>query len=163
MRIYLMQHGANVSEDVDPEEPLSHDGQAQISVSAGAARKLGLQFDVVLASTKKRSKETAEIVAGALGFPLDRITETEKVKAMTPPAETIDFLRQYENMASIFIAGHLPSLAKLASYLLTGDEQTVSVHFLKGGLVRIDLEAFPNQGSELRWCLSPDHLNRIAE
>jgi phosphohistidine phosphatase len=163
MEIYLMQHGPNVSEDVDPEEPLSHEGQAQISVAAGAANKLGLRFDMVVASTKKRSRETAEIVAGALGFPIDEIIETEKVKAMTPPQETIDFLMQFANSKALFIAGHLPSLAKLASYLLTGDEGIVLIHFLQGGLVRIDLEAFPNQGSELRWYLTPDHLNRIAE
>lgn len=161
MEIYLMQHGPNLSKDQDPEEPLSHEGQAQISVAAGAAKKMGLRFDAVIASTKKRSRQTAEIVAGALGFPVDRIIETEKVKAMTPPEETVEFLRQYEDIKSIFIAGHLPSLAKLASYFLTGDENA-SIHFLMGGLGRIDLEAFPNQGGELHWYLTPDQLNFIA-
>lgn len=163
MEIYLMQHGPNLSEEQDPEEPLSHEGEAQIAVAAGAAKKMGLQFDVVIASTKKRSKQTAEIVAGALGFPTDRIIETEKVKAMTPPEETAEFLRQYENSNSIFIAGHLPSLAKLTSYFLTGDAEAATIHFLKGGLGRIDLEGFPNQEAELRWYLTPDQLNLIAE
>lgn len=123
---------------------------------------MGLEFDVVIASTKKRSRQTAEIVAGALGFPADQIIETDKVKAMTPPEETVDFLGRFENSKSIFIAGHLPSLAKLASYFLTRDENA-SIHFLKGGLGRIDLEAFPGQGSELRWYLTPDQLKLIAE
>lgn len=162
MEIYLMQHGPNLSKDEDPEEPLSREGEAQITAAAGAAKKMGLQFDVVIASTKKRSKQTAEMVTSVLGFPLDKIIETEKVKAMTPPEETIDFLRQFESSKSIFIAGHLPSLAKLASYFLTGDE-SVSIHFLRGGLGRIDLEAFPNKGAELRWYLTPDQLNLIAK
>jgi phosphohistidine phosphatase len=162
MEIYLMQHGPNLSKDQDPEEPLSHEGEAQISVAAGAAKKMDLQFDAVIASTKKRSRQTAEIMAEALGFPTDQLIETEKVKAMTPPEETVDFLRQFENSKSIFIAGHLPSLAKLASYFLTGDE-SASIHFLKGGLCRIDLEGFPNEGGELRWYLTPDQLNLIAE
>jgi hypothetical protein len=34
---------------------------------------------------------------------------------------------------------------------------------LRGGLGRIDLEAFPNKGAELRWYLTPDQLNLIAE
>jgi phosphohistidine phosphatase len=162
MEIYLMQHGPNLSEDQDPEESLSQEGEAQISVAARAAKKMGLQFDVVIASTKKRSKQTAEIVAGALGFPTDQIIETDKVKAMTPPVETVDFLRQFENRKTLFIAGHLPSLAKLTSYFLTGDEGA-TIHFVKGGLGRIDLESFPNQGGELRWYLTPDQLKLIAE
>jgi phosphohistidine phosphatase len=162
MEIYVMQHGPSLSKDQDPEEPLSLEGQAQISVAAGAAVKMGLRFDVVIASVKKRSKQTAEIVAGAMGFPTEKIVETQKVKAMTPPEETVDFLRQFEDSQSIFIAGHLPSLAKLASYLLTGKEN-VSIHFLMGGLGRIDVAGFPHQGGELRWYLTPDQLNRIAE
>jgi phosphohistidine phosphatase len=122
---------------------------------------MGLRFDAVIASTKKRSRQTAEIVAGALGFPVERIIETTKVKAMTPPEETIEFLRQYEGSKSIFIAGHLPSLAKLASYFLTGDENAF-IHFMMGGLGRIDLEAFPHREGELRWYLTPDQLNFIA-
>ena len=162
MEIYLMQHGPNLSKDEDPEEPLSREGEAHISAAAGAAKKMGLQFDVVIASTKKRSRQTAEIVAGGLGFPTDQIIETDKVKAMTAPEETMDFLRQFENKKSIFIAGHLPSLAKLASYFLTGGE-SASIHFLRGGLGRIDLEAFPNKGGKLRWYLTPDQLNLIAK
>ena len=162
MEIYLMQHGPNLSEDQDPEESLSQEGEAQISVAAGAAKKMGLQFDVVIASTKKRSKQTAEIVAGALGFPTDQIIETDKVKAMTPPEETVDFLRQFENRKSLFIAGHLPSLARLTSYFLTGDEGA-TIHFVRGGLGRIDLKGFPHQGGELRWYLTPDQLKLIAE
>lgn len=162
MEIYLMQHGPNLSKDQDPEEPLSREGEAQITVAAGAAKKMGLQFEVVIASTKKRSRQTAEIMAGALGFPTDQIIETEKVKAMTPPEETVEFLLQFETRKSIFIAGHLPSLAKLASYFLTGNEGA-SIHFLRGGLGRIDLESFPNEGGELRWYLTPDQLNLIAE
>jgi len=161
MEIYLMQHGANLSKDQDPEEPLSQEGRAQISIAAGAANKMGIRFDVMIASTKKRSRQTAEIVAGTIGFSADRIIETEKVKAMTPPEETIDFLRQFGDSKSIFIVGHLPSLAKLASFLLTGDENA-SIHFLMGGLGRIDLEAFPNRGGVLRWYLTPDQLNFIA-
>jgi phosphohistidine phosphatase len=115
-----------------------------------------------LITSKKRSKQTAEIVAGALGFPTDQIIETDRVKAMTPPEETVDFLRQFENRKSLFIAGHLPSLAKLTSYFLTGDEGA-TIHFVRGGLGRIDLEGFPNKGSELRWYLTPDQLKLIAE
>jgi phosphohistidine phosphatase len=67
MELYLMQHGPNLSKDEDPEEPLSPDGKKQILKAAKAIKKMGLQFDVVIASPKKRSQQTAEIVAEAVG------------------------------------------------------------------------------------------------
>lgn len=161
MEIYLMQHGPNLPKDQDPEEPLSQEGEALISAAAGAIKKMGLKFDVIVASPKKRSRQTAEIVARALGFPVDQIADTEKVKAMTPAEETIDFLKQYTDRESVLVAGHLPSLGEVASYLLTSGSKA-SIHFERGGLGRIDVPSLPTHEGELRWYLTPEQLNLIA-
>ncbi|MGD9339110.1 MAG: histidine phosphatase family protein [Syntrophobacterales bacterium] len=79
MEIYLMQHGPNLSKDEDPEESLSPEGEAQVSKAAQAIKRMGLGFEVIIASPKKRSKQTAAIVAEAVGFPVEDILETEKV------------------------------------------------------------------------------------
>ena len=115
MEIYLMQHGPNLSKDEDPEEPLSPNGKKQVSKAARAIKRMGLKFDVIIASPKTRSQQTAVLVAEAAGFPVERIVETEKVKAMTPAEETIAYLAQFDEKESILIAGHLPSLAEIAS------------------------------------------------
>jgi phosphohistidine phosphatase SixA len=62
---------------------------------------MGLTFDVIIASPKKRSQQTAAIVAEAVGFPLDGIEETEKVKAMTPVEETVRYLEQFKDTADL--------------------------------------------------------------
>jgi len=162
MEIYLMQHGPNLSEDEDPEESLSPEGEAQVSKAAQAINKMGLTFDVVIASSKKRSQQTAAIVAEAIGFPVDGIVETEKVKAMTPAEETIHYLEQFQDKQSVLIAGHLPSLAEVVSSLLTSGSKT-TIQFERGGIGRIDVEALPTHEGRLRWYLTPAQLELMVE
>lgn len=161
MEIYLMQHGPNLSKDVDPEESLSPAGEEQVFKAAQAIKKMGLSFDVIIASPKKRSKQTAAIVAEAIGFPLDSIVETEQVKAMTPAEDTISYLKQFEGKKSLLIAGHLPSLAEVASALLTSGSRA-TVEFERGGIGRIDLDGLPTHEGRLRWYLTPAQLDLMA-
>ena len=92
MEIYLMQHGPYLPKEQDPDEGLSPEGQARIHASGKALRRMGITFDAIFSSPKKRSAQTAAIVAGEVGFSPDKITETDKVKAMAPPEETLDML-----------------------------------------------------------------------
>jgi len=162
MEIYLMQHGPNLSKDEDPEEPLSPEGKIQVSKAAKAIKRMGLQFDLIIASPKKRSQQTAALVAKAVGFPVEGIVETEKVKAMTPAEETIAYLVQFDEKESILIAGHLPSLAEIASALLTSGSKA-TIHFERGGIGRIDVEKLPTNEGRLRWYLTPAQLELMAD
>ena len=161
MEIYLMQHGPNLSKDEDPEESLSPEGETQISKAAQAIKKMGLEFDVVIASAKKRSQQTAAIVAEAIGFPGESIVVTDKVKAMTPAEQTIDYLKQLAGKRSVLIAGHLPSLAEVASALLTAGSKA-TIQFERGGIGRIDVESLPTSEGKLRWYLTPAQLELMA-
>ena len=161
MEIYLMQHGPNLSKDEDPEESLSPEGEVQISKAAQAIKKMGLEFDVIIASPKKRSQQTAALVARTIGFPVDSIVETEKVKAMTPAEETIRYLEEFQGKQSVLIAGHLPSLAEVASFLLTSGSKA-TIQFERGGIGRIDVESLPTSEGKLSWYLTPDQLQLIA-
>ena len=161
MEIYLMQHGPNLSKDEDLEESLSPEGEVQVSKAAQAIKKMDLAFDVIIASPKKRSQQTAALVAKAVGFPVDSIVETEKVKAMTPAEETIRYLEEFQGKQSVLIAGHLPSLAEVASFLLTSGSKA-TIQFERGGIGRIDVESLPTSEGKLRWYLTPDQLQLIA-
>ena len=152
-----MQHGLAVSEKEDLERPLSPTGKAQIEKSAAAIRMMGLRFDLIIASTKKRSKQTADIVAKTVEYPVATIVETESVKPTAPPEASIDFISQFRQKNSVLIAGHLPSLAKIAASLLTDDSE-VSIRFENGGLCRIDIETLPAHNGVLRWYLTPEQL-----
>ena len=161
MEIYLMQHGSALPKEQDPEEGLSPDGKARIHASGKALKKMGITFDVILSSPKKRSKQTASIVAEEVGFPSDKIIETEKVKALTHPEETLTIVDECSGNQRILIAGHLPSVAEVASFLLTKGSK-VTIEFERGGCCRIDVEDLPAHSGHLKWYLTPDQLNLIA-
>ena len=161
MEIYLMQHGSALPKEQDPEEGLSPDGKARIHASGKALKKMGITFDVILSSPKKRSQQTASIVAEEVGFPPDKIIETEKVKALTHPEETLTIVDECSGNQRILIAGHLPSVAEVASFLLTKGSK-VTIEFERGGCCRIDVEDLPAHSGHLKWYLTPDQLNLIA-
>jgi phosphohistidine phosphatase len=161
MEIYLMQHGPYLPKEQDPDEGLSPEGEARIHASGKALRKMGVTFDAIFSSPKRRSGQTAAIVAGEVGFPPDKITETDKVKAMTPPEETLEMLRELGSHNRVLIAGHLPSVGEVASSLLTeGSKATVA--FEMGGCCRIDAQELPTHAGQLKWYLTPDQLGLIA-
>ena len=161
MEIYLMQHGSALPKEEDPEEGLSSDGKQSIHDSGKALRKMGITFDVILSSPKKRAQQTASIVAEEVGFPLDKIIQTEKVKALTPPEETLAILAEYSAKKRILIAGHLPSVAEVASLLLTKGPK-ITVAFERGGCCRIDVEDLATHAGHLKWYLTPEQLALLA-
>ncbi len=161
MELYLMQHGTCFSKDIDPDQPLSPVGREQIAKSAAALRRLGLGFDRILASPKTRSVQTAEAMAEAVGYPAKAIVVTDRVKAMTPPAETAAMLAEYAPLEAVLVCGHLPNLAELASLLLC-DRGKTRIAFANGGLVRLDLAPAPGREATLKFCLTPLHLQIIA-
>jgi phosphohistidine phosphatase len=161
MEIYLMQHGPALPKDQDPEEGLGPEGKERVHASGQALRKMGISFDAILSSPKKRSKDTAAIVAEAVGFPLDKIIETKNVKAMAPPEDTVQALSELSGATRVLIAGHLPSVAEVASFLLT-EGSKASVQFEMGGCCCIDVEELPTHSGRLRWYLTPAQLQLVA-
>jgi phosphohistidine phosphatase len=162
MEIYLMQHGDAYSEDQDPERSLTPNGEEQIRSSGKALKKLGVDVDLIVSSPKKRARQTAEIVAGELGYSEERIEVTETLEPLAPSDDLIAYLRRFGDRRKMLLAGHLPSLGKIASGLVS-EKGDVSVHFEMGGVCRIDVEALPTHAGDLRWVLPPAHLRLLAE
>lgn len=162
MEIYFMQHGEAYSEDQDPERSLTPGGEDQVRFSGKALKKLGVEIGLFISSPKKRARQTAEIVAGELGYSKEEIAVTEVLAPLVPAEEAIAFLGRFENKGKIFLAGHLPSLGKIASNLMS-EGTDVSVHFEMGGVCRIDVEALPTHKGDLRWVLTPTQLRLLAE
>lgn len=161
MEIYLMQHGQAFSEEADPERSLTPEGENQILVSARALEKMGVAFDLIIASPKKRARQTAELVAERLDYPVDDMKVTETLKPTAPAAEAIALLKAYEDKRRVLLAGHLPSLGEIASDLLS-EGSKVSVHFEMGGVCRIDIDLLQGGPGELRWYLSPEQMRLVA-
>lgn len=135
-------------------------GSEQIGKTGRAAQILGLRFELIACSRKVRAMQTAEIMAEHTGYPVPRIEITDTIKAMSPPKETIGFIKEYQGLDSILLAGHLPSLGLVASLLLTGGPK-LELHIENGGLMQINYNMTEEKGV-LNWHLSPAQLSKIA-
>lgn len=56
---------------------------------------------------------------------------------------------------SILLVGHLPHLSRLASDLLTGNQEREVIHFRNAGIVCLSGE---NRDWQLKWMVTPDIL-----
>ncbi len=164
MELYLTQHGTALPKELDPEQGLSPLGKEQVEKCGRAARLLVHHPDVLLASPKKRSRQTAEILAQILGYPVKRILVTEAVKAMTSAWDTLHLLRslhEERDARSVLIAGHMPGIGELISLLITSNARA-AVHIENGGLARVDILDFTRPAGTLLWHLTPQQLGLIA-
>jgi phosphohistidine phosphatase len=159
MKLYLMQHGqANPS---DIEEGLSDIGTNTIYSSAMALKYLGIDFDVIISSNKKRATMTAAIVAEVLSMANNTIICSDAFKPMSPAEDSIKFLQDYIDKKNILITGHLPSLKNISSYLLSSNDD-VSIKFVNGGCCCLEIENFYDRTTSLEFLLTAKQLNIIA-
>ena len=156
MELYFMQHGQAVSELEDPARPLSREGVTQSQASARAIQRLGIVFDVIICSPKRRSHQTAALVAEAIRYPYSDILESDTV---LPQAEPDALLQKLSQMIGdkVLVIGHLPNLSRLASTLLGSDKELV--RFENCGLVCIEKGT---EGNILLSALTAEQMQRLG-
>lgn len=162
MLVYLMQHGSCLSKEIHPEQPLSPVGRGQVERSARAARLLGLWFEVIVCSDKLRAVQTAETVAQALGYNPKYLGQSESLRPLSEPENSLDFLRRFEKEASLLVVGHLPNLNLLASHLLTPYPEPLTLGIENAGLACIETAHLAARNGSLLWLLKAQHLQLMA-
>lgn len=78
MKLYLLRHGETIWNQEHRLQghrdiPLSEEGIRQVEETACRLKESGERFDRILASPLSRARDSARIVAGAVGYPFDRI------------------------------------------------------------------------------------------
>jgi len=132
MELYLVRHGAAMSEAENPERPLTAGGRQDVQRVSAVAARLGLRPAEIRHSGKRRAAETAEILAGALGVRAHVVT----VAGMTPNDDVRPVASALVPAPEpLMLVGHLPFLSRLASLLLVGDPERTLVRFRMGGIV----------------------------
>jgi phosphohistidine phosphatase len=143
MKIFFMRHGvAEPAHDhlKDYDRALTDDGRAQLNLIAQAMQRLTIKPDVILTSPLVRAMQTAEIIAPALGSPIELAEELQ-------PGCILDdlqrLLRRYQHEA-VMVIGHEPDFSALAARLINADERGILLK--KGGMIRIDVDGRPQAG-----------------
>ncbi len=149
-----MQHGEAVPAEVDPERPLTADGAAHVRAVAARAAVCGVQVDRIVHSGKRRAEQTAQVLAE--GLRCDRVEQADGLKPSDPPDGAIEALVERDRAGSVVIVGHLPSLDRLASQLVTGHPQAHVVAFRNAALVKL-VPSPPESAApfSVSWILTP--------
>ena len=148
MKVYLVQHAKPKSKEEDPDRPLSNEGKNDIIKIVKFLPQLNIKK--VLHSSKLRAQQTAEILAKSLK------AEVINGDALEPLADPAIWTQRLDKESEdVMLVGHLPHLAKLASQLLTQNQEKPVISFKQGGIVCLEKT---DHGWEVAWMVTPELL-----
>jgi phosphohistidine phosphatase len=156
MKLYFLRHAeAEELAASDFERRLTERGTRRTETAARVLVRLGIRPHIY-SSPRVRALQTAEIVAGALGLPVevnggldfafDLDVVEELVGDLVPDAE-------------VMFVGHEPGMSEVI-----GDLTGADVVMKKGGLARVDVDflAEPLAG-QLIWLIAPKVFDQLVE
>jgi len=150
MALYLVQHGKSLPKDRDADQGLSPEGIAEVTRITEVAQGYRVPVSCIRHSGKTRARQTAEIFAAALRPPegVEEMANLNPLDDVTPVAAGLD------PAANLMLVGHLPFLARLASYLIIGRTDPRVFKFQNGGIVCLDKDP-DSSGWHIKWALMP--------
>ena len=151
MKLYLVQHGEAVAKEIDPDRPLSTQGKNDVARVAGFLKQSGISVCKILHSGKTRARQTAEILVHILlnnGHveAIVGIAPNDPVEAFAITIPTLE--------TNTMVVGHLPFMAKLVAWLVTGNENQPLVTYQQGSVVC--LEQNETHAWQIQWMIRPD-------
>jgi phosphohistidine phosphatase len=131
--------------------------------AARGLRRLGISFDAILTSPLVRARQTADIVADALGLE----GQLEEISELAPESSVerlLSSLTPFQKREHLLLVGHNPLLPDAASVLIAGKKETsFQIDLRKGGLCRIEIDGLPPRTpGTLHWLLTPKQLRCLA-
>jgi phosphohistidine phosphatase len=153
MKLYLVQHGEALADEIDPARPLSDAGSRDVRNMAVFLAERSLAVARVAHSGKLRARQTAELLADALapGRPVD---ERSGLNPNDPPEDLARELAKWNEDA--MVVGHLPFLGRLVALLVSGEQHDDIVAYRPGSVVC--LERGSGDGWTVAWMLRPELL-----
>jgi phosphohistidine phosphatase len=160
--LYLIRHGiAEERGDAWPDDskrPLTDEGISRLRRIARGLVRIGVELDVVLTSPLVRTRQTAELVAGAFEAK-PAIVTIESLAPGGAAAAVLADLEKHAKRTQIALVGHEPGIGELAARLL-GHRHPIE--FKKGAVCRIDVTSLPPGGpGHLRWFVTPKIFRAI--
>jgi phosphohistidine phosphatase len=163
MRICLVRHAIAVERGTpgyedDSLRPLTARGRDRMEAETPGLRGL-FSPQVIVSSPLLRARQTADILLAAYGLPKSRISAA---LASGDNKQLLADLLDIEADA-VMLVGHEPHMSATLSWLLTGDEERMSVTFKKGGAALLACEGEPRAGRcMLEWLIQPGALRVLG-
>ena len=156
MRVYLVQHGAAVPKDEDPERPLSPSGREDVKRMASFLARSRVSVARVIHSGKRRATETALLLSGVLGP--GSIVE-EMAAGLQPDDPTDRLARAIAGWSEdTLVVGHMPFMGRMAARLVARDEARPVVDFEPGTVACLERGGNGSGGWIIAWVVRPELL-----
>ena len=150
MKVLLIRHGKAFSSAQDPEQSLTIEGRREAERLAAYLGRLKVRVSRVFHSGKTRTRQTAEIFAGALQCP-NEIEARSDLSPNDPVDRIADELNKSEE--GLCLVGHLPFVGLLASRLLCASRDESLFAFAPSTVLA--LERSREGAWTVAWMLSP--------
>ena len=164
MELYLLRHGIAIPRGTpgfpNDDRPLTDEGRKKMEREAAGMSVILPEISCILSSPLRRTKETAAIVAEALGLH-NGIQEREELLPDAPVERMKDLLTAFRTNARILMVGHGPTIGEFASLLIGPPGSRIA--FKKGGLCRIDLHPDISGSGTLIWHMTPKQLRVLSK
>lgn len=131
MLLYLVRHAEAKKEEEDPERGLTLNGLSDIEKAGQSAARRNVSVRVILHSSKKRARETAEVLARHLNP--DIIAGSDGLNPLDDPKIWFERLSIADD--DMMLVGHMPHLSMLASLLLAGNVEKDAIDFKTAAIV----------------------------
>ncbi|MBL4712087.1 MAG: phosphohistidine phosphatase SixA [Gammaproteobacteria bacterium] len=146
-RLYFSQHGLAVDKTENANRPLSKLGIEQTNVIAKQLLIADVSISSVTHSGKCRAEQSAEIFANNLS------NQAVSVSEYLSPNNDVRLLLPHLTTDNALYIGHLPHLAKLVAYLVTGDENHNIIRFQNSAIVCLEKN---QKRYHVEWYLTPN-------
>jgi len=163
MMVLLVRHGRAESGAGKPdgERELTPEGVAELTASCGGLSRSGVAVDAVLTSPLLRARQTAAVLARALGGGVEPVVADE----LAPGAladQVVATLARVGRRPCVAIVAHAPDLTSVTAALVApGSPHTVA--FAPGSVACVEFEGAPALGAgRLRWARSPGDMARLG-
>ena len=153
MRVYMLRHGQAASRagyESDADRPLTDEGAEAMRREAVVIKALVQAVDAIVTSPYPRARQTAEIVAQALGA-TDHVLVDKRLAPGFSITEFEAVVREHEPDGAIMLVGHEPDFSETLSDAIGGGRLVMK----KAGLARIDLPDHSVRRGELVWLAPP--------
>jgi len=165
MRIYLVRHGIAVDREdpkcpSDPKRYLTPEGIKKTRAAMRGLRTLVTKPDGIITSPYLRAAETAEIAADELGYPADKILQSD---ALLPGAVPSQLLRELVKLSAeeVMCFGHAPHLDLFIAHCLGG--RSAVTELKKAGAACLEMEKLSAGSGVLAWLFTSKALRALAQ
>jgi len=152
LQLIFFRHGPAGSkaewQGADDERPLTADGRAAVAQAAALLARSGVDADAVLTSPLTRARETAEIVAEAIGC-TDRLADDDRLAHGLDRTRLSAVVGDHSGAQCLVLVGHEPDFSETIGQITGG---TVVVK--KAGVARVDVDEQTMRGA-LVWLIPP--------